>query len=392
MARNVNQKQPAGITPDGRPLLVRSRPDTVFLVLTVILVLLGSIVLLSASSAYSETSGENPFGTIRSHVIHLALGGSAMLACIIFVTPSVCRRLTIPFLLLCLGLLLVVLVAGTADGIAKRWIIFGPISIQPSELAKTGLILSCALVSAGAVKDDSYTVTDVRGKERWLKTLVIPGGLTILLCGLIFAEHHLSGTVITAVIGLFMAFLAGCGIFWIILAIVGGAGVVWLAVQTGYTSDRIESWLHRGADLQGKDWQTTQGIYAIGSGGLFGKGLGESLLKYGYVSEVTNDFIFTVVCEELGFFGAMAIILLFAALVFRGFMLGFKCRDRFTSLVILGLSFKLGIHILLNIMVVTGLIPNTGISLPFFSSGGSATLMQLFDAGLILGLSRYCDP
>ncbi|MCQ2427089.1 MAG: FtsW/RodA/SpoVE family cell cycle protein [Clostridia bacterium] len=378
---------------DGRPILVKSRPDTVFLVLTVILVLLGTVVLFSASSAYSETTGDNPFGTIRSHLIHLVLGAAVMIGVIVFASPALTRTVTPLFAVFGIALLLLVLAIGRADGIAKRWIFLpGNLSIQPSEIAKTALIVVCARISAGSVRDDSYNVIERPGKEHFLKTTFFPGIATVACAGLIAAEHHLSGMVISALIGVFMIFCAGGGMVWL-LSLAGLGGIaVFVLTRTGYTSDRIESWLHRGADLMGKDWQTTQGLYAIGSGGLFGKGLGESQLKYGYVSEVTNDFIFTVVCEELGFFGAMAIMLLFAGLVLRGFWLGFRCRDRFASLIILGISFKIGIHALLNVLVVTGLAPNTGISLPFFSSGGSATIIQLFDAGLLLGLSRYCDP
>ncbi|MBP5174242.1 MAG: FtsW/RodA/SpoVE family cell cycle protein [Clostridia bacterium] len=376
---------------DGRPLLFRGRPDTLFTVLVFILLLLGTVVLMSASSTYTGDEGDSPFGEVRSHLLHMAIGFLAMIPCILFVTPALVRRLTPAFGAVSFIGLLVVLAAGTADGIAKRWIFIGPISIQPSEFAKTAVILLSALVISSG-RGETGDQEEERGMKRWLRTFFIPMAITGAACLLILLEHHLSGFVITAAIGIFMTFAGGAAVFWELAVIGAGAGLVWLAVQSGYTSDRVTSWLHRGADLKGIDWQTTQGIYAIGSGGLFGKGIGESLLKYGYVSEVANDFIFTVVCEELGFFGATGILLIFAAAVFRGFVLGFKCRDRFASLVILGLSFKFGIHVLLNVMVVTGLIPNTGISLPFFSSGGSATLMQMFDAGLLLGLSRYCDP
>jgi cell division protein FtsW len=376
---------------DSRPLLIKTRPDAVFMVLTFIMLLLGTIVLMSASSTYTGTEGEKPFGEVRSHLLHIAIGLIPLVACILFVTPALVRRLTPLFFLVSLLLLLVVLVVGTASGLARRWVFVGPMSVPPSEFAKTAVILLSALVISSG-RGETGVSEEKRSLKRWLRTFVIPMAVTGVCCGLILLEHHLSGVIITGAIGLFMTFAGGASLFWEAAVVAVGAAGVYLVVQTGYTSDRVTSWLHRGADLKGIDWQTTQGIYAIGSGGLAGKGLGESLLKYGYVSEVANDFIFTVVCEELGFFGAVGILLLFAAMVFRGFYLGMKCRDRFASLVILGLSFKFGLHVLLNVMVVTGLIPNTGISLPFFSSGGSATLMQMFDAGLLLGLSRYCDP
>jgi cell division protein FtsW len=158
-----------------------------------------------------------------------------------------------------------------------------------------------------------------------------------------------------------------------------------------YARGRIDIWWHpEKYSSQSETWQTLQGLNAVGSGGFFGVGLGQSLQKHMFVSQPQNDFVFTIICEELGFFGATAILLLFFALVARGIILGSRAPDKFTALVIYGLTFKLAIHVFLNVGVVSGMLPNTGISLPFFSSGGSATISQMIDMGIILGLSRFC--
>ena len=377
-------------TGKSRPVLVRSRPNAVYFVLCLILILVGTIMLFSASSAYAETAGEELSGTVRSHIIHLLIGGAAFAGCILFVTPALSRRVTYFVLPVSLLLLVAVLAIGVADGVARRWMVLGPLQFQPSEMAKTVLIMTLALYFS--VTSDERDPGKSGFWKRALFGFVIPLAVTGVFCLLVMLEKHLSGTVIMMAIGMVMIFFSGTPLYWFLSLLPIGAGGYFVAVSVDYTRKRIESWLHRGADTAGSDWQTTQGIYAIGSGGLFGRGFGESKLKYGYVSEVTNDFIFTVVCEELGFFGAVAIMLLFLALILRGLLLGLRCRDRYVSLMILGLTCKLGLHVALNILVVTGIAPNTGVSLPFFSSGGSATLMQMVDAGLLLGLSRYCEP
>ena len=207
---------------------------------------------------------------------------------------------------------------------------------------------------------------------------------------LVLLEDHFSGTIIIGAIGFGMLFLGGTYLGWFVSVIPFGGIIAALILSTDYARQRVVSFFDKGSNSLTNNWQSTQGLYAIGSGGLFGVGLGESSLKYGYVSQPQNDFVFTIICEELGFFGASAILLLFFALVARGVILGSRAPDKFTALVIYGLTFKLAIHVFLNVGVVSGLLPNTGISLPFFSSGGSATISQMIDMGIILGLSRFC--
>ena len=185
-------------------------------------------------------------------------------------------------------------------------------------------------------------------------------------------------------------FIGGTRIKWLALmgGIVGTAGVLLVAFFE-YAQKRVYAWLHLEEDPLGSAWQTIQGIYAIGSGGLFGVGLGHSNQKYGYVSQPQNDFVFTIICEELGFIGAFLTVMLFACLVYRGFCIAAKAPNRFCSIVVYGLSFKVALQAALNIAVVTNSMPNTGISLPFFSSGGTSLALQIFEIGIILSISRF---
>jgi cell division protein FtsW len=212
-----------------------------------------------------------------------------------------------------------------------------------------------------------------------------------LLCGLIILQPHLSGTIIVGLIGVMVMFLAGTRLKWlaIFVGIIGVVGVLFISFF-GYSMDRIQIWLNIDKmDPLGEAWQTLQGLYAIGSGGFFGLGLGSSRQKFGYVSQPQNDFIFTIICEELGFVGAFAVIFLFSLLVWRGIKIGRSAPDKFCALTVWGLTLKIALQAMMNIAVVTNSMPNTGISLPFFSSGGTANMIQIFEIGIILSISRF---
>lgn len=366
---------------------VKTGPDGTFLVLAMLLQALGIIMCFSASSAYAESSEGSSFSFLITQLKFLAIGIAAVVFLLIFATPQRVRIIGIITYGVALLLLVAVLIIGVTGGGAKRWIQVGGISVQPSEIAKTGLILILSLYMSRYEEEINVGKFN---KKKLIHGFLIPGAFVAAVLILVVFEKHISGLIIICVISAAMMFLGGTS--FPILAGLGAAAAaaVWVLINfTGYSSARIDSWLHRGADVLGSDWQSTQGLYAIGTGGLFGLGIGQSRLKYGYVSQPQNDFVFTVVCEELGFFGALTILLLFLALIGRGFSLAAHAGDKFSSLAIFGLTFKLAVHVLFNVAVVTGLFPNTGISLPFFSSGGSATIMQLVDIGLILALSRY---
>lgn len=259
----------------------------------------------------------------------------------------------------------------------------GGLTFQPSDLAKFTIILVLG----------SY-ISDYYGKMKKIKYgIAYPLGIIAIFCGLIFLEHHMSCTILMFLIGATLMWVGGSD--WKLFAF--GLAVLVLVVFVvitapglleDYAGDRIKAWLDKDFDPMGDRWQTNNSLYAIGSGGFFGAGLGNSKQKYLYVSEPQNDFIFSIVCEELGFIGAAVIILLFGALVVRGFVIAARCQDKFGSLLVIGIVAQIGLQVGLNILVVTDTIPNTGIALPFFSYGGTAILMLLFQIGVVLSVSR----
>lgn len=368
-------------------LIVKSRPDTFFLVLYTLLLALGAVLSFSAGSAYAAEAYGSGFYFVLNHLKHL-VSGLVFSAFFYFCSqPRFMRLISILFYFGSIVLLVAVLFVGVKGGGAQRWLNLGFFTIQPSELAKTGIILLMALY----LTHHSKAVTSKGlNKYSFVHGFFVPSMIFLLVCGLVLLEDHFSGTIIIAAIGFGMLFLGGTNLIWFASIIPIGAGIVALILNTDYARQRVDSFFDKSGNSLTNNWQSTQGLYAIGSGGLFGVGLGESSLKYGYVSQPQNDFVFTIICEELGFFGAATILLLFFALVARGIILGSRAPDRFSSLVIYGLSFKLAIHVILNVGVVSGVLPNTGISLPFFSSGGSATISQMIDMAVILGLSRFC--
>ena len=375
------------MTGDGGQVLVKRPPDLIYLVINVLLVATGTVMLFSAGSAYYE--GKSTYFLLQ-HLGHVALGSVFAIIAAVVMTPKLGKTLAGVMYLFSLVLLVLVLIVGFVSGGARRWISVLGISVQPSEIAKTGLILTIA----------AYMSTDpdrfaCRKGNFWkgavLRGFIVPAVMTGILAVLILLEKHISATVIISTIGLATMILGGTQ-FWLIpVAGVPAALGLWGVINAWpYAKRRWDGLVNRGSDIAGADWQTTEGLYAMGTGGWFGLGLGNSRLKYGYVSEPQNDFIFAVICEELGFIGTAIILILFFALMSRGLRLAQKCTDRFCAVVISGITFNTALHVLLNVAVVCAVIPNTGISLPFFSSGGSATMMQIFDAGILLGCSRYC--
>ena len=262
----------------------------------------------------------------------------------------------------------------------KRWIVIGPINFQPSEIAKFAIILLfSSLIAANHKQMKSF---------KFIAFLVVLLGLQ---CGLVVMEPHLSATVLIFAIGIVLLIVGGLPKRYILGGVGAGAGLGILAVVTGvigYGSDRIKYWLDPWADAKGKGFQTIQSLLAIGSGGILGRGIGQSRQKYLWLPEPHNDFIFAIVCEELGLIGALVIILLFCLLVWRGFTIAMRAKDKFGSLLALGLTFQVGLQAMLNIWVVTNTIPNTGISLPFFSYGGTSLLILLAEMGIVLSVSR----
>ena len=289
------------------------------------------------------------------------------------------RRYAFHFLGLTLVLLMLVPIIGVKANGSRRWLGVGGLTLQPSELAKLAVILSFSLLTCR-----------FQGKMRSFRYGILPF-LAILgiIIGLLILEPHFSASIIIIVIGGVMMFLGGVGLGWFIAAL----GSVFAAVAVlltffPYASSRISTWLDPFSDPSDQGYQIVQSLYSIGSGGLSGLGLGGSRQKFLYLPEEHNDFIFSVACEELGFIGAALILILFALLILRGYWIALHQRDRFNFLACAGISTLLAIQVFLNVAVVTNLVPCTGISLPLFSYGGTALLIQLFEMGIILSASR----
>ena len=290
------------------------------------------------------------------------------------------RRFSYAFLAATLVLLLLVLFigVGTGGGV-RRWLDFGFVTVQPSEFAKLAVILVFADM-----------ICRFRGNMRTFRWGIVPFAAVLLVIGvLLVLQPHMSATIIIFGIGAVMMFMGGTGLIWFVA---GGSLLVIaftaITVLFPYVSTRITTWLDPWSNLQGDGYQIVQSIYAIASGGLFGLGLGQSRQKYLYLPEEHNDFIFAVVCEELGFVGAVTILILFALLICRGYWIAFHCRDRYSFLTAAGISTLLAMQVILNVAVVTNTIPCTGISLPFFSYGGTALWIELGEMGILLSISR----
>ena len=262
----------------------------------------------------------------------------------------------------------------------KRWLVIGPVNFQPSEIAKFSIILLFS----------SYLSTNPEKikKFKYVSFLLV---ILAVVCILVVLEPHLSATVLIFAIGVVLLIVGGLSLKWVALGSaigIGGGAVAILSGAVGYGSDRIAYWLDPWSDPIGKGYQTIQSLLAIGSGGLLGRGIGNSRQKYLWIPEPHNDFIFAVVCEAVGIVGAMIIIAIFCALIWRGFTIAMRAKDRFGTLLTVGLTFQVALQALLNILVVTNTLPNTGISLPFFSYGGTSLLILLAEMGIILSVSR----
>lgn len=412
--------------------------DIVFVFIVLMLLGIGLVMMFSASypSAFIDQNDS-------THYIKRQLGFAVfgIVAMLFFskIKPDFWKWKFIPYLIFAGSyfLLFIVFLFDTdSDGI-HRWIELGPVRFQPSELAKFAVIVAGAYIYSKYSKKMSTSravKSGIGGKinkkigagivrESWIPTWLFCAffGSTALL---VLLESHLSGFLLIGALGVFMMFLGGVRARWFVAGIAIVLVVVLLicipinaTIQEknelleageitkseadeyvidnvsvlflkGYQVERIISWLDKDYAPTGARWQPNQGLYAIGSGGFFGKGLGNSTQKYLYVSEPHNDMIFSIVCEELGFVGAAIIVVLFALLVWRGITIGLNSKSKFGSLLAMGIVLQVGLQALLNIAVATDTIPNTGISMPFFSYGGTSLVVLLSEMGIVLAVSR----
>lgn len=361
----------------------RAGMDISFLALVVILLAIGVTMVLSASfaRAYFDpggvTKGKATYYFIRQFIF-AALGVAAMIICS-RLPVGFYKRFSMPVLIAAVILLMLVPIIGTNANGAKRWIGLGAFTIQPSEIAKIGIILAFASMICAR-----------RGRMKSFRYGILPfAAILIVIVGLLVLEPHFSASIIIVAIGGVMLFLGGARLIWFIAAAVAaGGGIAVLLTMFPYASTRITTWRDPFASTSDEGYQIVQSLYSIGSGGLTGLGLGQSRQKYLYLPEEHNDFIFSVVCEELGFIGALLILTLFALLIIRGYWIALHSTDRYGFLVAAGITTLLAIQVILNVAVVTNLVPCTGISLPFFSYGGTALLLQMAEMGIILSASR----
>jgi len=356
----------------------RERVDIPFLLIVAALLVIGLIMLLSASYPYARYYRDNSYVFFTSQLL-FAVFGTGFAFMMSRFDYHHWHRLAIPLLVVAFALLILVLFIG---GDNKRLISLGFITFQPSEIAKFALIVFLADYVSRHFKNMRSMLVG------FLPPILVLGGIVALL----MQQPHLSCSVIVAMIAISMLYIGGMnGKVLIVGGLIIAGILLYLVFFTGaidYAKDRLAYWLDPFSDLQGKGWQTAQSLYAIGSGGLFGQGLGNSRQKHLYLPEPQNDFIFAIVCEELGFVGAVLVVALFALLVWRGFVIASRSNHRFGRILGIGLTIQVGLQALLNIGVVTGALPNTGISLPFFSSGGTSLVMLLMQMGIILSISR----
>ena len=365
---------------EDRRLRTVKQVDIPFLLLVLLLLAVGLTMLYSASYAQSryDTSYVSSTRYLQKQGLCAAIG----LVCMwLFsrIPAKLWMRLAWPVYGLSIGLLLLVLVMGQSVNGARRWINIAGIQFQPSEIAKFAVILLFARLTrlfGSRTREFRYGVL---GFGLALLGILVPLAL----------EKHLSAIMLIGMVGVCMMFVAGTGKQW--LAAGAAAAVVFVLIYItfmGYAGDRVTAWLHPEQDPGDTGYQILQSLYAIGSGGLFGLGLGKSRQKYLYLPFQYNDYIFAVICEELGLVGASLIIALFSAMILRGYWIALRAADRFSTVLAAGLVTLIAVQTVLNLGVVTNLLPSTGIALPFFSYGGTALAVNLGEMGVVLSVSR----
>ena len=385
-------------------LFAKGGIDVVFFTFLIMIVVAGLVMLYSASYVYAYYQYDNSSYFFTKQLRNTLIGLVVMLFVSrlnyrVFEAIGAWIGTAVSWMLLGLALVM------PAHNGTRRHIYIGGLQFQPSDLAKFALILTLAAVLTKyhrqiVSKKPLHGTIANRVNSMTRHPLVNESFPPVLGCVaiigvyalMVLAGSHLSGTILILTIGLIMLFLGEVDVKWFIGGGVAAGVVLFLAMQTNllksYMSERIYAFTHKDFDPLGARWQINQALYAIGSGGLFGKGIGQSTMKHMYVSEPQNDMIFSIVVEELGLVGAALILVLFALLIWRGVVIGVNCPNRYGALVAMGVVFQVGVQVVLNILVATDSVPNTGISLPFFSYGGTAIIVTLAQMGFVLSISR----
>ena len=387
LEQRQHQASPRKVRAKLKPFSIRLGLDMPFLFLVIALLFIGLVMMFSASypAAYAYQSG-NSYYYLTRQAIFAAIGIGLMFILSYFDYHHL-HKFAFLILILSFLLLTVVLFIPSSTGV-HRWLPLGIFTMQASEISKFAIIIFFAHWG-------SVHINEMGTFKIGVLPEVIILAITVVLMAL---EPHWSGIVIIISLAAVMMFVSGVKLRWFVLAgglIVAAILVLYLTDNLGYAMDRIGAWGQALDYIDQQTWddtyQTRNSLYAIGSGGFWGLGLGQSRQKHLYLPEAQNDFIFAVVCEEMGFIGALIILLVFALLVWRGITISMRAKDKFGSLLGIGLTAQIGIQVVINIMVVTDLLPNTGISLPFFSYGGSSLIMLLAQMGIVLSISRTAN-
>ena len=369
-AKENRRRHPAGDT-----------VDYPFLILVLLLLAVGLVMLYSASSAQSQYDTGYAISTryLQKQGVCAVVGLGAMYA-FSRIPVGLWHRLAWPMYGASIVLLLLVLAAGQEVNGARRWITIAGIQFQPSEVAKFTMIVLFARLTRRFGPEAKKFRFGVLGFGTALLGILVPLAL----------EKHLSAILLMGMVAVVMMYVAGTNPKWLLAGAAAAAVFVIVYIRfMGYAGDRVTAWLHPEADPGDTGYQILQSLYAIGSGGVFGLGFGKSRQKYLYLPFQYNDYIFAICCEELGLLGALAIIALFAAMIFRGYWIALHGADRFSTVLASGLVTLIAVQTLLNLCVVTNLLPSTGIALPFFSYGGTALAVNLGEMGIVLQISRY---
>lgn len=376
----------------GRIYRLVGEVDRPLLIVIIALLCIGSIMVFSASYASADARYGDSYYFARRQVRWLLFGVVGMAVMSKTMDYRILKRFAYIAYVAALGLNYLVPFFGETSGGATRWYVILGVQFQPSEVLKFCLILALATY----ISNHSNEMKNFKNGVLNLGLITAPAALATLL------QSHLSATIIIILIMVVMIWLSGTKSFYIgaVAGIIATAGVALLTIGRGIIETfvpqaltRLEVWndpfSYMSAASGGKGWQPAQSLYAISSGGFWGLGLGQSNLKHGYLPEPQNDYIFAILCEEMGFFGAFAVIVLFCVFAYRGFHIARNAPSKFSSLVAMGITMQVVIQVILNLAVVTNTIPSTGISLPFFSYGGTSLLLLLAEMGILLSISRY---
>lgn len=364
----------------------KRQPDFWLLLSVILLVLIGTVMICSASPVTSKNSPDgDSYTVIKKQFFYVAIGLGAMAVGYLIKFDKYIKRLAIPIFVGTIALLGVVFTPiGVELNYSRRWINIGIMSLQPSEVFKTGMILFLAYM---------FSNPKIQSKARGLWGILIVIAPIACGMGLIFLQPHVSCLIIIGIVMIAMMVFGKLRLY--MFGLMGGGVVAAGAAAYAFVphvQKRLNSFMGAGASETSSDsWQATQSLYAIGSGGLDGVGLGHSMQKQLYLPEPYNDFIFAILAEELGFIGCVAVILLFVMLIWRGFKVAMFAKDSFAALVAVGLTTLIATQFILNIAVVTNILPVTGVSLPFFSYGGTSLMTMMFNAGLLLNISKEAD-